>query len=126
MEHVTITKLFITDKNRDGKPFKDKNGKPFWKISIKTDKTGNDWYSSLAFKQDDELLQLKEGDEKLLTFTEEEGYKNFKLPSKYDVLDAKLDELNHRVLKLERSRTSDGTEVPDFNSKPDFPDDIPF
>lgn len=128
MENLQITKIFKSNKDKEGKPFKDKNGKPFWKVAVKFSKYGDTWYSTLAFREDDPVLNLEEGQEKLFVIDESNGYKNFKLPTKYDVFEAKLDELNRRVRKLENNTTSAGTPVPfPEDDVPDInPEDIPF
>lgn len=43
MPKLTITKLYINDKGKDGKPFMGKNG-PYSKIAIKTQEYGPDKY----------------------------------------------------------------------------------
>jgi len=90
---ANIIKKYVSDKTKEGKEFKDKNGKKFWKVAIKTDKTGEDWYSALAFRPDQPEYQLEEGKEYELIVWELNGFKNFSLPSKMDKLEMRLDKV---------------------------------
>lgn len=120
MEKVRVLKVYKSDKDKAGKTFVAKNGKPFWKVAIQTDKTQNDWYSCLAFGQEDRVMRLKEGDEVDIIFETEGQYKNFSLPSRLDLLELRVKNLEDKLL------TSAGTKVPDF-SEVDLPDnDVPF
>lgn len=95
IKKVTITKVFTSDKNKDGIPYtykKGKNeGKPFIRVSIKTDKTGDDYYSTNALV-DSSITKIKEGESKTLKFTEDNGFKNFAFPTKEE-LQQYIDEL---------------------------------
>lgn len=124
MQHATVTKVYISNKSKEGREFKDKNGKPYWKVAVKTDKTGEDYYSCLAFKDNDPILDLKEGDEKIFVFTEENGYKNFKLSSRLDILEGRLNEVHQRLSILEGKKAGVEKKV-DYPESID-PDDIPF
>src|SRR3990167_9413705 len=90
---ANIIKKYVSDKTKEGKEFKDKNGKKFWKVAIKTDKTGEDWYSALAFRPDQPEYQLEEGKEYELVIWELNGFKNFSLPSKIDKLEMRLEKV---------------------------------
>lgn len=85
IKKVTITKVFKNDKNKDGIAYvfkKGKNeGKPFTRISIGTDQTGDDLWSTCVVNSD-RALQLEVGQEVVLKLTEENGYKNFNFPNK--------------------------------------------
>lgn len=129
LENVRILKVFKSDKTKDGTLFKDKNGKPFYKIAIKTDKFGEDWYSCLAFGKDDPVMNLKEGDEKTLNVWQDGQWKNFKLPSKLDILEDRVTAIERKLNSL----TSAGTKVPDFSEVDEVPpvnafndEEIPF
>lgn len=115
---VKVKKVFKSDKSKDGKEFKDKNGKPFWKVAIQTDRHGNDWYSCLAFKADDRVMNLSEGDEITIITEENNGFKNFKIPSKLDLLEARV-ELLEKMFKP----TDVPTSLKDLTITTD---DIPF
>src|SRR5690348_9899041 len=139
IETARITKIYKSDKNKEGKPFLTKDNKPFFKVAIQTDKFGDEWFSSLSFSKDDGVMLLKEGDEKLFMFWEQNGYKNFKIPSKSDVLETRVESLESKMkqvvdeIKKMKSNglTSAGTKVLDFKegdipSDDIDPNDIPF
>ena len=79
-----ITKVFISEKNKDGIPYVFKNGKntgkPFVRVSIKTQETGEEYYSTNAFV-DSKQTKLTEGQEVILKLEEKDGFKNFGFPS---------------------------------------------
>jgi hypothetical protein len=85
VKKVTITKVFISDKNKDGVLYTYKNGdnagRNFVRVSIKTEETGDDYYSSNTLPGS-KPTQLKEGEVVLLDFTEDNGFKNFRIPTK--------------------------------------------
>lgn len=95
IKKVTVTKVFLSDKNKEGIPYAYKNGKnagkPFTRVSIQTDKTGDDYYSTNALV-DSAITKIQVGETKTLKFTEENGFKNFSFPTK-DELQAYIDEL---------------------------------
>lgn len=121
-QKVKITKVFKSDKGKDGKAFVSKNGKPFWKVGILTDRTGEEWYSTVSFRNDSAEMNLKEGDEVAVIFETNGQYKNFKIPSRLDLLEL-------RVQALENGTTT--PRVTDSDTREDYPDgpdpaNIPF
>lgn len=115
MQNTIITKVFISDSGKDGKKFIAKNGKPYWKVGIKTDRTGDQWYSTIVFREDDPAKLLKEGDERVLILEKNGEYFNFRVPTKIDILDSKLTELYQKVRNLEQLATAAGWSM----NKPD-------
>jgi hypothetical protein len=127
--HAIVTKVFKSDKKKDGSPYVTKKGKPFFKIGIKTDKTGEDWYSCLAFETTSKEYNLKEGDECQFLFELKDGNKNFKIPTIADLMQQELVEIRNRLSRLEQvTGTPNG--MPNFDPKPKVEDitvdDIPF
>ncbi len=92
-----VTKVFKSDKSKAGVAFKDKNGKPFWKVGILTEATGDKWYSALAFREDSAEMKIAEGSAYTLLVWEENGFANFKLPSKTDLLEERVKALEDKV-----------------------------
>lgn len=91
-----ITKIVKQDKDKSGEPYKSKKtGKPFWRIAIKTDKTGDEWYSTVSNLPDSKEMQLTEGMDVTIDISESNGFKNFRLPTA-------LDFLEHRVTNIEK------------------------
>jgi hypothetical protein len=115
--HAIVTKVFKSDKDKSGKPFVSKNGKPYWKIGIKTDKTGEDWYSALVFDTKAAEYNLEEGKESQFVFDKGQ-YNNFRIPTRDDLFDARLSRIEQWIRDYEVKRkegiTSAGTKVPDF------------
>lgn len=104
METVTITKLYVNDKNKNGEPLVNSNGKPFKKISIQTNKHGNKYLSSFF---NNNMASWKVGDT-VEIITEQNGqWLNFKLPpkseSQIEVTKEEFNRLVVRVTQLERS-----------------------
>lgn len=113
MQKYTLTKVYVNDKNKDGQEFKDKNGKKFWKMAIQTAETGDTYHSCLFFKEDD-IPNWNEGDQVTLALEENNGFHNFKVPTKYDTLFALINGLDQRIKVLEQSKpqTVGNTNVP--------------
>lgn len=117
MEKLTVTKVFISDKNKDGVEFKSKKGEKFWKVAVKFDKYKEEWFSCLAFTEEDLAMKLKEGDERL--FIVERGeYNNFRMPSRLDVLESRIEALERAL----RTDTKQVEEEPEALTA----DEIPF
>lgn len=131
MQQVTLTKVFSSDKNKDGQEFKTKDGKKFWKMAIKTQELGDEWLSCLFFDEG-RMPQWSEGDQVAVEIEESNGYKNFRIPTKYDTLMAMFNELDQRLRKLENPSTIGNTNVPypdgpvDKFTEEEIKEDIPF
>ena len=48
IQKVKITRVVIQDKKKDGTPYKTTSGKPFWRVGIQTEQTGDVYYSTNA------------------------------------------------------------------------------
>jgi hypothetical protein len=94
---VIITKVFVSEKSKDGKPFVDRNGKPYKKISIQTDIHGTQWLSCLSFKDTDPVRNLSEGQSADIIIEQSGQYLNFSLPSRLDLLEARVAELENKL-----------------------------
>lgn len=123
-----ITKVFKNDKKKDGTPLLDKNGKPFWKVAIKTEATGDQWYSCLAFRNDDAVMRINEGAAYTILVWEENGFSNFKIPTKTDLLEDRVTALEASVFGNKEGTANVGR-VPTAIEYPEEeidPMDIPF
>ncbi len=125
-----VTKIFKSDKNKLGQPFLDKNGKPFWKVGILTEATGEQWYSSLAFRADDQVMNMKEGSAYTLLIWQDGSFFNFKIPTKTDLLEDRVAALEAKVFSASLGSTagvqgavSTGIDYPEDDIDPE---DIPF
>ena len=130
MQRARLTKVFVSDKNRDGVEFKDKNGRKFWRMAIRTEQTGDTWHSSLYYKEE-EIPQWNDGDEVTLILEKSGDFNNFRAPSRLDVLEQRVNALQIRVEKLDPPKVP-GTdmnyptsETSDGNGEL-TPEDIPF
>ena len=90
-ERVIINKIDRYLNDKDGKPLKSQYGKPYQKVRIGTEQHeerliwGNDYTG--------ETRNWQLGSEVELVITENQGYLNFRLPKRDDVIDAKLDQI---------------------------------
>lgn len=127
MEKLTLTKVYTSDKKKDGTPLKTTAGKPFWKVAIKTDKYGEEWMSTLCFDKESNLMSLKEGDEVTIIVTENEYGKEFKLPTKFDILETRVSALEARVRTLGQDGQKNlPSDYPTPESEGINPSSIPF
>jgi len=131
MRHI-ITNIFINDKDKNGKPFQTKDGKPFRKIAIKVDKNQSNpkeyddqWISCLSFNENDYTLQFKSGDEVDILIEKNNDFWNFKTPSKLNLLEIRVKVLEDLVLP----KAEELEELPDKKELPELEEnieDIPF
>jgi hypothetical protein len=119
MEKVLITRVYKSDKKKDGTDLSIK-GKKAWKVGIKTEQYGDKWFSALAFEEDSPLMDLKEGDEVSVVIWEKGGFMNFKLPTKLDLLEARIEAIE-KYIKNTVEKDTKGYVYPDAPS-----DDVPF
>lgn len=101
IETVNLTKVYVNDKNKEGKAFITKNNKPYWKIAIQTDVYGERWISDLIFDPEDVRRSWKVGDQQNIIVEEENEYLNFRMPEEKDMMMLRLDDLERRVKMLE-------------------------
>jgi hypothetical protein len=101
MDTVKLTQVVINDTKKDGTKLRTKKGELFYKVSIKTDKYGDDWFSTLAFNQDDKAMHLQQGDEVDIIIEEKDGFKNFKLPNRMDSLETRIVLVENRIKAME-------------------------
>lgn len=89
IKKVTITKVYKSDKKKDGSPYMISKGQyvgqPFTRIGIQTDQTGDKTYYNNA-KASDKAFNIEEGQSLLLNFTEQvdgdNTWYNFNFPTK--------------------------------------------
>ena len=121
MEKLTLTKVFKSDKNKEGVEFKSKKGEKFWKVAVQFDKYPNEWFSCLAFAEDDYVMKLNEGDERLFVLDRGE-YNNFKLPTRLDVLESRIEALERGTRPVQKI----GESILNKAELGIDPEDIPF
>jgi hypothetical protein len=124
IKDVTLTKVFTSDTKKDGTKLVTRTGKPYRQISIKTKEYGDKYLSNMIFEEDDDQLRWQEGEKKKIIVVENGVYLNFRVPSRLDILE-------ERIEKLE-AKSGPSYEVEDQGGPPDdgapeiSEDDIPF
>lgn len=113
IQKVTIEQVYISDKNKDGEPFRTRDGKPFSKVGIKVN---GEWWTTLSFSEQDKVRQLKDGEEANVLLEENGQYKNFKLPTRLDKLELRVEALEYKLArdatekKLDIDKTQEGVD----------------
>lgn len=74
---VTLTKVYRSTTNKDGSPLMSKAGKPYTRLSIKTDTHGDKYLSGFDGKQ---TASWKEGDSVDIDVEQKGEYLNFSVP----------------------------------------------
>ncbi len=98
-----LTKVYISDKKKDGTKLIDKNGKQYHKIAIKiADEQYRDEYlSGFLYDDDDPRFQWKEGDEVTIVIERNGEYVNFKVPSRLDMIEERVSAIEARMDEIE-------------------------
>lgn len=91
----------MNTQSKDGKAYKDKNGSPACRVVAQFEAYGDEYFSCFA-KPGEPLTNVKPGDSIEAVLFEKDGFKNFRLPSKSDGIEARLEDLEARVKKLEK------------------------
>lgn len=115
METLTLTKVYRSTTKKDGTPLVTKAGKPYERVSIQAEETGDTWVSGFG---NDKNKVWAEGD-KIQVLLEKSGdFTNFKMPNA-NPSRAEFDDLVKRIELLEGA--SNMKQVLDSPT-----DDIPF
>lgn len=94
---VTLTRVFSTDKNKDGTPLMSKLGKPYSKMSIKCVEHGDKWLG--GFKNRDNE-NWKEGDQVDIIVKQNGDFLNYEVPKAEDKLAMRVSALEVEVMQL--------------------------
>lgn len=101
MEKVKLTKIYTTDKDKQGNALKSKKGFPYTRMSIKCEQYGDQWISGF---QNEGNKEWKEGDEVEIIKTENtkdgKTYLNFEVPKKDDKVVEMLSDILNKLGKL--------------------------
>lgn len=130
IEKLTITRVHISDKDRDGNPFKvnTRNGvKTVKRIGIQTVEYKDEWLNGTIWTDNSPLNNLKEGDEVNAEVSEYNGKLQFKIPSAEDLLRLKVDDIDKRLRIVEdnqRKQFEGGQIYPPEGTI--NPEDVPF
>lgn len=105
MKKLLIEKIFRNEKDKNGQPLVNKNGKSYVRLTVVA---GGQNYSAFGGTWND---TWKVGDTIDVNVTENGQYKNIEAPKPTDALTARLNELEERIKKLEyitKSLPNDG------------------
>lgn len=110
-----ITRVFRSDKDKNGNALVNKDGNPYEKLAIKCREYGDKWVSGFSGKWN---AHWKEGDVVTAEVVPNGDYLNLKRPDPFADMSKAIMDLNVRVGKLDaRIKLLEGGRVPD--------DDIP-
>ena len=113
LEKLDVLKVYISDKKRDGSPIVDFKGSYAQKVSIKTKQYPDKYlYSYPISRKDDLTLKITDNTSLKVMVWENNGFMNFKLPSRLDLLEVRIKELEDAVFEKETAITGNG--VPEF------------
>lgn len=90
IETLYVTKVYISDKDKQGNPLKGKFGN-YKKVAIKTNEFGDKWLGKSFIMNDrDPHLGIKEGDTIKAKVEKNGEFVNFKLADRYDLLEERI------------------------------------
>ena len=76
---VTITSISRKNVNKDGQPYLDRNGRPYWLISIQTQEHGKQYLSGFGYEGEPQMA-WKGGDVVDIEIQTKGKYVNFRVP----------------------------------------------
>ena len=118
----TLTKVFRTDKDKEGNPLVTKQGKPYQKVSIKTTETGDEYINGFGGKTTDAWVEGAKVD---IIVTSEvyngKTYKKFQVPTKDSLIEGRVSSLEAQVMNLTRMVTALTGTVPNSGVAPQAP-----
>lgn len=94
---VHLTKVYASDKDKNGNPLVSKTGKPYTKLAIKCVEHGDKWLSGF---QNSTNKGWAEGNEVDIIVKPNGEYLNFDTPKAEDMLSARVSALEVEVLAL--------------------------
>lgn len=99
MEKITLTKVFRTDKDKQGNPLKSSKGVPYTRLNVKSQEHGDKYISGFGNKEN---ANWKEGDTVEVIIKQNGEYLNFEMPK----ATGDIGELTEKVKKLQSQVTS--------------------
>lgn len=133
MQKVTLTKIYTTDKDKAGNPLMSKTGKPYTRMSIKTEEYGDKYISGFKNKANE---SWKEGDTVEVIIEEKGEYLNFSMPKEEDKQAEIFAKLHYKVTSVELrlgiieehlgiKSSEDYKDIPAAQARKDDPVDYP-
>lgn len=121
---ITLTRVFSTDKNKDGTPLMSKLGKPYSKMSVKCVEHGDKWLSGFKGRENE---HWKEGDQVDVIVKQNGDFLNYEVPKAEDKLAMRVSALEVDVMQLKNALASKGVAAPVVApSNPSLEDEPPF
>lgn len=103
---ITLTRVFSTDKNKDGTPLMSKLGKPYSKMSIKCVEHGDKWLSGFKGRENE---NWKEGDQVDVIVKQNGDFLNYDVPKAEDKLAMRVSALEVDVMQLKNALAGRGS-----------------
>lgn len=100
MKKITLTKVFRSDKDKNGNLLKTKDGRGYTKIAIKAQEYGDKWLSGFDNKI---TCNWKEGDVVEVDVEQKGEYLNFKTVSEFQKLWLAIKEINTNLAEIRAS-----------------------
>lgn len=101
MQKITLTRVYVSDKDKNGIPFVGKTtGKPYKKLALKATEYGDKWLSGFQNKDNE---NWKEGDVVDVIIKQNGEYLNFETPKAEDKLASRISALEVQVMNLTNS-----------------------
>lgn len=91
---VKLTKVARSTTKKDGSALLTKDGRPYTRLSIKTQQHGDKWLSGFDNPQ---TKSWEEGQEVEIEVTENGEYLNFSVPKREDKVDQKLEQILNKL-----------------------------
>ena len=122
---VKLTKVYRSDKDKNGNALKTKDGRPYTRVSIKTQEHGEKWLSGF---ENFNNQKWREGDHVDLEVEKNGEYLNFSTPSPLQLLTRRVEALEDafRTFKSapQRNQMLKDEEVPVFDPKDEEEPDL--
>ena len=116
--YTTIEKVFLKTKNQDGSPLINVNGDPYKQVGIKIAEYPEQWltcYIGNKMKYPAKELEIQENESYWIVVEEKGKFVNFKLASRMDRLEKRMDEVEATVYKTPQAKPT--TSKPLLNKK---------
>lgn len=102
---ITLTRIFISDKNKDGTPLMSKLGKPYSKMSVKCVEHGDKWLSGFKGKENE---FWKEGDQVYVILKQNGDFLNYEVPKAEDKLAMRVSAIEVDIMQLKNALAGRG------------------
>lgn len=94
---LTLTKVYTTNKDKEGNELKSKKGIPYTRMSIKAQEYGDKWISGFQNKDNKDW---KEGDTVEVEIKENGEYLNFETPKKEEVANGQITDILNKLVTV--------------------------